>query len=62
MNIAEKRLPQDGRLDVKMGDQEIDVRVSTIPISFGERVVLRLLNKTTKLFTLSDLGLLPKKT
>jgi len=61
MNIAEKRLPQDGRLDVKMGDQEIDVRVSTIPISFGERVVLRLLNKTTKLFTLSNLGLLPKK-
>ncbi|MCP4366519.1 MAG: Flp pilus assembly complex ATPase component, partial [Deltaproteobacteria bacterium] len=61
MNIAEKRLPQDGRLDVKMGDQEIDVRVSTIPISFGERVVLRLLNKTTKLFTLSNLGLLPSK-
>ncbi|NNL43123.1 MAG: Flp pilus assembly complex ATPase component TadA, partial [Desulfobacterales bacterium] len=61
MNIAEKRLPQDGRLDVKMGDQEIDVRVSTIPISFGERVVLRLLNKTTKLFTLSNLGLLPTK-
>ncbi len=61
MNIAEKRLPQDGRLDVKMGDLEIDVRVSTIPISFGERVVLRLLNKTTKLFTLSNLGLLPSK-
>jgi len=61
MNIAEKRLPQDGRLDVKMGDQDIDVRVSTIPISFGERVVLRLLNKTTKLFTLSNLGLLPRK-
>jgi len=61
MNIAEKRLPQDGRLNVKMGDQEIDVRVSTIPISFGERVVLRLLNKTTKLFTLSHLGLLPSK-
>ena len=61
MNIAEKRLPQDGRLNVKMGDQDIDVRVSTIPISFGERVVLRLLNKTAKLFTLSNLGLLPKK-
>ncbi|MBW2591139.1 MAG: Flp pilus assembly complex ATPase component TadA, partial [Deltaproteobacteria bacterium] len=61
MNIAEKRLPQDGRLEVKMGDQDIDVRVSTIPISFGERVVLRLLNKTTKLFTLSHLGLLPRK-
>jgi len=61
MNIAEKRLPQDGRLDVKMGDQEIDVRVSTIPTSFGERVVLRLLNKTTTLFELSDLGLEPQK-
>ncbi len=61
MNIAEKRLPQDGRLDVKMGDQEIDVRVSTIPTSFGERLVLRLLNKTTTLFELSDLGLDPGK-
>ena len=46
MNIAEKRLPQDGRLDVKIGNQEIDVRVSTIPTSFGERVVMRLLNKS----------------
>jgi general secretion pathway protein E len=45
MNIAEKRLPQDGRLQVKIGDQDIDVRISTIPTSFGERVVLRLLNK-----------------
>ncbi len=57
MNIAEKRLPQDGRFDVKIGDQEIDVRVSTIPTSFGERLVLRLLNKTSILFKLSDLGL-----
>ncbi len=37
MNIAEKRLPQDGRLDVRMGDQDIDVRVSTLPTTFGER-------------------------
>lgn len=57
MNIAEKRLPQDGRLEVKIGDQNIDVRVSTIPTSFGERVVLRLLNKSSSLITLSDLGL-----
>ena len=57
MNIAEKRLPQDGRLDVKIGHQEIDVRVSTIPISFGERVVLRLLDKSGSLISLSDLGL-----
>lgn len=61
MNIAEKRLPQDGRFDVKVGDQEIDVRVSTIPTSFGERLVLRLLNKTSVLLRLSDLGIIPDK-
>ncbi len=59
MNIAEKRLPQDGRLDVRIGDQDIDVRVSTIPTSFGERGVLRLLNKSSTLLSLVDLGLLP---
>jgi len=57
MNIAEKRLPQDGRFDVRVGDQDIDVRVSTIPTSFGERLVLRLLNKSGSLLELSDLGL-----
>ena len=57
LDIAEKRLPQDGRLDVSMLDQKIDVRVSTIPTSFGERVVLRLLNKTSSLFELTELGL-----
>jgi len=61
MNIAEKRLPQDGRLEVKIGNMKIDVRVSTIPTSFGERVVLRLLNKTSSLLTLSDLGLNPDR-
>jgi len=61
MNIAEKRLPQDGRLDVKIGNQEIDVRVSTIPTSFGERVVLRLLDKSGSLISLSDLGLASDK-
>jgi general secretion pathway protein E len=61
MNIAEKRLPQDGRLEVKIGDQDIDIRVSTIPISFGERVVLRLLNKSSSLLRLSDLGLEPER-
>jgi len=49
MNIAEKRLPQDGRIEVRKGNQIIDIRVSTIPITFGERVVLRLLNKTSSL-------------
>ncbi|RPJ75423.1 MAG: type II secretion system protein GspE [Desulfobacteraceae bacterium] len=57
MNIAEKRLPQDGRFDVRVGDQDIDVRVSTIPTSFGERLVLRLLNKSGSLLELQDLGL-----
>ena len=61
MNIAEKRLPQDGRLEVKIGNMQIDVRVSTIPTSFGERVVLRLLNKTSSLLKLSDLGLIPER-
>jgi general secretion pathway protein E len=61
MNIAEKRLPQDGRLDVKIGHQEIDVRVSTIPTSFGERVVLRLLDKSGSLISLTDLGLESEK-
>ncbi len=57
MNIAEKRLPQDGRLQVKIGDQDIDVRISTIPTAFGERVVLRLLNKSSSLLELTELGL-----
>jgi general secretion pathway protein E len=61
MNIAEKRLPQDGRFEVKIGDQDIDVRVSTIPTAYGERVVLRLLNKSGSLLTLLDLGLSSKK-
>ena len=59
MNIAEKRLPQDGRFEVKIGDQDIDVRVSTIPTAFGERLVLRLLNKSGSLLELPDIGLTP---
>jgi general secretion pathway protein E len=61
MNIAEKRLPQDGRLDVKIGNQEIDVRISTIPTSFGERVVMRLLNKSGSFLRLPDIGLKPER-
>jgi len=61
MNIAEKRLPQDGRIEVKKGDKKIDIRVSTIPTSFGERIVMRLLEKTSSLMSLSDLGLEPDK-
>jgi general secretion pathway protein E len=61
MNIAEKRLPQDGRLEVKIGDQDIDVRISTIPTTFGERVVLRLLNKSTSLLEINELGMSPQR-
>ncbi len=61
LNIAEKRLPQDGRFEVRVGDQQIDVRVSTIPTSFGERVVLRLLNKTASVFGFPELGLSPER-
>ncbi|MFO7816192.1 MAG: type II secretion system ATPase GspE [Desulfovibrionales bacterium] len=61
MNIAEKRLPQDGRFEVKIGDQNIDVRVSSIPITYGERIVMRLLNKSSALLRLPDLGLSREK-
>ncbi|MBW1989304.1 MAG: type II secretion system ATPase GspE [Deltaproteobacteria bacterium] len=57
LNIAEKRLPQDGRIEIKIGDKNVDIRVSTIPTQFGERVVMRLLDKSSRLFGLDDLGL-----
>jgi general secretion pathway protein E len=57
LNIAEKRLPQDGRIEIKIGDKNVDIRVSSIPTAFGERVVLRLLDKTSTLLRLSDLGM-----
>ncbi len=57
LNIAEKRLPQDGRIELKVADREIDIRVSTLPTAFGERVVLRLLDKTSVLLSLSELGM-----
>jgi len=57
MNIAEKRLPQDGRIEIRIGDRNIDIRVSTVPTAFGERVVMRLLDKTHVLLKVSDLGM-----
>ncbi len=57
LDIAEKRLPQDGRIDVRIGENDIDIRVSTVPTIFGERVVLRLLSKSGDLLTLSEFGL-----
>ena len=46
LNIAEKRVPQDGRIQIKVGDKPIDIRVSVLPCNFGERVVMRLLDKS----------------
>jgi len=57
MDIAERRAPQDGRCSVRLGQREIDLRVSTVPTSYGERSVLRLLDKSTGLFQLTELGL-----
>jgi general secretion pathway protein E len=57
MDIAERRLPQDGRSSVRLGQREVDLRVSTVPTSFGERCVLRILDKSTGVFALGDLGL-----
>jgi general secretion pathway protein E len=59
MDIAERRLPQDGRASVKMGDAEIDLRISSVPTNFGERVVIRLLEKNNKQFFLPDIGFMP---
>ncbi len=59
MDIAERRMPQDGRCSVKIGPREIDLRVSTVPTSYGERTVLRLLDKSTGLYDLEELGLNP---
>ncbi len=56
LNVAEKRLPQDGRIRIKIGNKEMDMRVSTLPTVFGERVVIRLLDKSTKILSLSELG------
>ena len=57
LDIAEKRLPQDGRISVRVGGKEVDVRVSTIPASNGERVVLRLLDKQEGRRDLANMGM-----
>jgi general secretion pathway protein E len=57
LDIAEKRLPQDGRISLRIGQRAIDVRVSTLPSAHGERAVLRLLDKSESKFTLESLGM-----
>lgn len=57
LNIAERRVPQDGRIKFQVGGRQIDVRVSVIPMLFGEGIVMRLLDKANVLFTLQELGM-----
>ncbi|NOT02581.1 MAG: Flp pilus assembly complex ATPase component TadA [Phycisphaerales bacterium] len=59
LNIAEKRLPQDGRTTVSLGERVVDLRISTLPTCHGERVVLRLLDKSARLYALDELGMGP---
>jgi general secretion pathway protein E/type IV pilus assembly protein PilB len=59
LNIAEKRLPQDGRIKMRVQNREIDVRVSIIPMLHGEGIVMRLLDKTRMVFNLGNVGMLP---
>ncbi|MDZ4083728.1 MAG: type II secretion system ATPase GspE [Bdellovibrionales bacterium] len=56
LNIAEKRLPQDGRIPLKLGGKDIDVRLSTVPTAFGERIVMRLQDRSNVVLQLEQLG------
>jgi type II secretion system protein E len=60
MDIAERRLPQDGRIKLRVSGKEVDLRVSTVPTLFGESVVMRILEKTSVLFGMEELGMLPE--
>jgi type IV pilus assembly protein PilB len=60
LNIAERRVPQDGRLKLKMGSRVIDFRVSTLPVLFGEKIVLRILDKGNLTLDLTKFGFEPK--
>ena len=60
LNIAEKRLPQDGRIGLKIAGQDVDIRVSTVPTSNGERVVMRLLEKSKVMVAIDALGFAPE--
>lgn len=56
LDIAEKRLPQDGRIKIKMAGKDIDIRLSTVPVQNGERIVMRVLEKTNNVLKLESLG------
>jgi general secretion pathway protein E len=57
MNIAERRLPQDGRATVRVGNRTIDLRLASMPTAYGERMVVRLLDKSARLYRLTELGM-----
>src|SRR5690606_33601246 len=59
LNIAEKRLPQDGRIKLKVSGREVDIRVSVIPMIHGESLVMRILDKGAMVFDLQKLGMEP---
>ena len=59
LNIAEKRLPQDGRIRIKIAGKDVDIRLSTVPTSHGERIVMRLLDKSNVLLDLESIGFEP---
>ncbi len=61
LNIAEKRLPQDGRIRIKIAGKDIDIRLSTLPTSHGERIVMRLLDRSAILLEMSQLGFLERQ-
>jgi len=56
MDIAERRIPQDGRTTIRVADKTVDIRIATLPSAFGEKVTLRLLNRSSKMLTLEELG------
>ncbi len=60
INITEKRVPQDGRFSIRIKDKNFDVRLATLPIQFGESVVMRLLNQSANLLNLDEIGMPPK--
>jgi general secretion pathway protein E len=61
LDIAEKRLPQDGRIKIKVANKTVDIRISVIPMAFGERIVLRLLDKSISILGLADMGMAEKR-
>ncbi|NLL66713.1 MAG: Flp pilus assembly complex ATPase component TadA, partial [Clostridiaceae bacterium] len=56
MDIAERRIPQDGRITLKVEDKTVDIRVASLPSAYGEKLTLRLLNRSSKMITLAELG------